>query len=65
MSYRKELEDLILRLRNHDLAVRIDAEPPRVEEFVDSWPEQFNRWAEILDFLINHPEEAVANLDTE
>ena len=62
MSYRKELQDLIVRLRNEDLAVRISAEPPRFE-FTPTWREQFDRWAEIIDFAINHPDEFKANLE--
>jgi len=66
MSYRKEIEDLILRLRNRDLAIRIDASsPPEFGSSPMTWGEQFNRWAEVLDFLINHPQDAIANLDTE
>jgi len=64
MSYKKELEDLVIRLRNHELAVRIDAEPPRAVEFITTWPEQFNRWAEIIDFAISHPDDFVRNLDS-
>ena len=67
MSYRKEIEDLILRLRNRELAIRIDATPPNLEFGGEriTWPDQFNRWAEVLDFLINHTKDAIANLDAE
>jgi len=63
MAYKQELQDLILRLRNRELAVRIDAEPPHVVEFITTWREQFDRWAEIIDFAISHPDDFVRNLD--
>lgn len=64
MSYKRELEDLILRLRNRALTASPDALPP--DELFGvrlSWPEQFDRWAEIIEFAIGHPDEFKANLD--
>ncbi len=53
MSYRKELEELIVELRNKSNAARWSAKSR----------ERARRQAEIIDFLINHPQDAIANLD--
>jgi hypothetical protein len=53
MSYRQEIQALIDDLRSHGERVQ-DAE----------LRELCRRRAEILDFLINHPQDAIANLDS-
>ena len=54
MSYRTEMEALILEL--HRLA---DAAPDT------DLREKYRRQAEVLDFLVHHPKDALANLETE
>lgn len=54
MSYRKELEELIVELRNKSNQFW------RRQEARD----KAHRQSEIIDFLITHPEEAIKNLDS-
>ena len=54
MSYKQELQDLIIRLRNNQMAADIV-----------NLREQYDRWAEIIDFAINHTDEFKANLEVD
>jgi len=60
MSYKKELQDLALLLRNGSL-MRMGT----AHESGMSWFDQCNRWAEIIEFAISHPDDFKANLDTD
>ena len=52
MSYRKELEELVIELRNQS------------NDLVDEEArEKKRRQAEVLDFLINHTQDAIGALD--
>jgi len=63
MSYKQELQDLIVRLRNNDLVA--PANPILLRGVAFTWREQLDRWAEIIDFAINHPDDFVRNLDSD
>lgn len=52
MSYRKEMQELILEMQNN-------SRKAKTEETREKW----RRRAEVLDFIINHPDEAKSALD--
>jgi len=57
MSYKQELQDLVIRLRNDNL------NPDRLDLL--EWRNKLDRWAEIIEFALSHPDEFKANLDTD
>jgi len=63
MSYKKELQDLIVSLRNNHLRPADALLTNNEDQF--EWRQRFDRWAEIIDFAINHPDEFKANLEVD